>query len=77
MVWALSRVLRLMSVNDLQPLQPSVTMDLSVPSNNYNMGKYSVAVSGDVFRWIVDFANEEMLKKVCVVLPRRCTFSFC
>mgnify|MGYP000897059397 CR=1 FL=1 len=46
-------------------METAGSADLSVPFNNYNTNKYSVAVSGDVFRWIVDFGNEEVLKRVC------------
>lgn len=52
------------STDALQPLCMSAIVDLAVPDNNYNMRKYSVAVSGDVFRWIVDFGNENVLRRV-------------
>lgn len=29
------------------------------------MQNYSLAVSGDVFRWIVDYAPADVLSKVC------------
>ncbi|BDD61946.1 hypothetical protein MAP00_006957 [Monascus purpureus] len=52
--------------NTLMPLCMSAIVDLAVPDNNYNMRKYSVAVSGDVFRWIVDFGNENVLRRMLV-----------
>lgn len=51
-----------------QPLRASTTVDLSVPGNIYNMHQYSLAVSGDVFRWLVDFGNEFVLKRVSLHL---------
>ena len=52
----------------LQPLNTSAVVDLSVPSNNYHIRRYSVAVSGDVFRWIMDFGNESLIRKVRDIL---------
>ncbi|BCR83828.1 putative P-type ATPase [Aspergillus chevalieri] len=52
--------------NTLMPLQDSAVVDLSVPGNVCNLHKYSLAVSGDVFRWLVDFGNELVLKRVLV-----------
>ena len=28
------------------------------------MRDYTLAISGEVFRWIIDFANEEIIKRV-------------
>jgi hypothetical protein len=37
------------------------------PSHNaYGILDYSLAVSGDVFRWIIDFAQVDVLERVCV-----------
>lgn len=47
-----------------QPLRTPTTVDLSVPGNVYNMHQYSLAVSGDVFRWLVDFGSEFVLRRV-------------
>ncbi|XHG00469.1 hypothetical protein AWENTII_003921, partial [Aspergillus wentii] len=52
--------------NSLMLSQPSANVDLSVPGNVYNMHKYSLAVSGDVFRWIVDFGSETLLRRMLV-----------
>lgn len=38
--------------------------DLSVPFNHFNRDKYAIAIGGEVFRWLVDFGDEEVLKKV-------------
>lgn len=27
--------------------------------------EYSVAVTGDAFRWLIDYGNEDVLNKVC------------
>jgi len=39
-------------------------MDVSVPFNRLNMNDYSIALTGEVFRWLVDYASEEVLKRV-------------
>lgn len=40
------------------------------PSHNaYGVIDYSLAVSGDVFRWIIDFAPLDVLKRV---FPLQC-----
>lgn len=45
-------------------MRNSAAVDLSVPGNACIMHKYSLAVSGDIFRWLVDFGNELVLKRV-------------
>lgn len=50
----------------LMPVRNSAAVDLSVPGNACIMHKYSLAVSGDIFRWLVDFGNELVLKRVLV-----------
>ncbi len=39
--------------------------DLSLPYDISNLRNYSLAVSGDVFRWIVDYAHPLVLRRVC------------
>lgn len=39
-------------------------VDLSVPAVACNINKYSLAISGDVFRWLVDFGSDVVLKRV-------------
>ncbi|KAJ5610075.1 hypothetical protein N7510_006794 [Penicillium lagena] len=40
--------------------------DLSVPGNAFHEHKYCVAVTGDVFRWVIDFGSEDVLKRMLV-----------
>lgn len=49
----------------LQPLPASNGVDLSIPAHNVNMNKYAIALSGDVFRWMVDYGKDDVLKRVC------------
>lgn len=42
---------------------------MSIPGNVFTEREYSVAVTGDAFRWLVDFGNEDVLNKV----SSRCT----
>ncbi|EFX01083.1 p-type ATPase [Grosmannia clavigera kw1407] len=51
----------------LLPLPAPPAGDASLPYAISDLRNYSVAVSGDVFRWIVDFAPEEVLKRMLVV----------
>ncbi|PLB51778.1 hypothetical protein P170DRAFT_443914 [Aspergillus steynii IBT 23096] len=51
----------------LLPALNSTEIDLSVPSNACNLHDYSLAVSGDVFRWIVDYGDEIVLKRMLVL----------
>ena len=50
----------------LMPLPPPAEYDASLPYDVTNIRNYSVAVSGDVFRWIVEFGNQEVLKRMLV-----------
>lgn len=52
--------------NTLKPLPPPAEGDASLPYDVSNLRNYSVAVSGDVFRWIVDFAPEKTLREMLV-----------
>lgn len=38
--------------------------DLSIPGSSLRQRDYCVAVTGDVFRWMVDFGNEDVLNRV-------------
>lgn len=53
--------------NTLKPLPPPAEHDSSLPYDVSNLRNYSVAVSGDVFRWLVDFANPKVLREMLVV----------
>jgi cation-transporting P-type ATPase 13A2 len=48
----------------LQPLRPPVEGDTSLPYDISNLRNYSLAVSGDVFRWIIDYAPADILRRV-------------
>jgi cation-transporting ATPase 13A2 len=50
----------------LKPLPPPADGDASLPYDVSNLRNYSVAVSGDVFRWIIDFAPEKVLREMLV-----------
>jgi cation-transporting ATPase 13A3/4/5 len=52
--------------NTLKPLPPPPEADVSLPYDISNLRNYSLAVSGDVFRWIVDFASESVLREMLV-----------
>jgi hypothetical protein len=47
-----------------QPIHTAET-DLSVPGSTLVEREYSVAVTGDAFRWLIDYGNEDVLNKVC------------
>lgn len=48
----------------LLPLPPPAEGDISLPHELSNFRNYSVAVTGDVFRWIVQFGTADMLKRM-------------
>lgn len=50
----------------LTPLPPPSDIDVSVPSEAFNLREYSLAITGDVFRWVIDFGSEEILKRMLV-----------
>jgi cation-transporting ATPase 13A3/4/5 len=52
--------------NTLKPLAPPAEVDVSLPYDISNLRNYSLAVSGDVFRWIIDFASESVLREMLV-----------
>jgi cation-transporting ATPase 13A2 len=49
----------------LIPLAPPEG-DASLPYEISNIRNYSLAISGDVFRWIIDFASTEVLQRMLV-----------
>lgn len=53
--------------NTLRPLPPPAEHDSSLPYDVSNLRNYSVAVSGDVFRWMVDFASPKVLREMLIV----------
>lgn len=50
----------------LTPLPPPSEIDVSVPHEAFNLREYSLAITGDVFRWVIDFGSEEVLKRMLV-----------
>ncbi|KAJ5033498.1 uncharacterized protein L3040_008613 [Drepanopeziza brunnea f. sp. 'multigermtubi'] len=50
----------------LIPLPPPADGDASLPYDISNLRNYSLAVSGDVFRWVIDFAPPEVLQRMLV-----------
>ncbi|KAK2871562.1 hypothetical protein FQN49_003053, partial [Arthroderma sp. PD_2] len=52
--------------NTLTPLPHSTGADVSVPYHHYNKPNYAIAVTGDVFRWVVDYGSEEVLNRMLV-----------
>ncbi|KAJ5081402.1 hypothetical protein NUU61_009666 [Penicillium alfredii] len=50
----------------LLPVEATAGVDLSIPDYALNERRYSVAVTGDVFRWMVDFGNEDVLNRILV-----------
>jgi len=53
--------------NTLKPLPPPPEHDSSLPYDVSNIRNYSCAVSGDVFRWMIDFASPKVLREMLVV----------
>ena len=52
--------------NSLEPLPPPVDQDVSLPYDISNLRNYSVAVTGDVFRWMIDYASDRVLKRMLI-----------
>ncbi|KAI0019616.1 hypothetical protein F4780DRAFT_745751 [Xylariomycetidae sp. FL0641] len=50
----------------LLPLPAPAERDASLPYDITNLKNYSLAISGDVFRWIIDFAPHEVMQKMLV-----------
>lgn len=40
------------------------THDVSIPLNKLNADSYSLAVSGDIFRWLIDYGSEDLIERV-------------
>lgn len=52
----------------MQPLPPPVESDASLPYDISNIRNYSLAVSGDVFRWVIEYGNEKILQGVSLLM---------
>jgi cation-transporting ATPase 13A2 len=50
----------------LKPLPPPAESDASLPYDVSNLRNYTLAVTGDAFRWIIDFAPERVLREMLV-----------
>ncbi|KAH8167765.1 hypothetical protein CIB48_g488 [Xylaria polymorpha] len=50
----------------LLPLPVPVERDASLPYDITKLKNYSLAISGDVFRWIIDFAPKDVMQKMLV-----------
>jgi cation-transporting ATPase 13A2 len=50
----------------LLPLPAPPETDVSLPYDITNLRNYSLAVTGDVFRWVVDYAPPEVLRRMLV-----------
>ncbi|KAI1437265.1 hypothetical protein GGR50DRAFT_645603 [Xylaria sp. CBS 124048] len=50
----------------LLPLPAPVQRDASLPYDITNLRNYSLAISGDVFRWIIDYAPQDVMQKMLV-----------
>ena len=50
----------------LKPLPPPPEGDASLPYEITNIRNYSVAVTGEVFRWMVDYASEKVMREMLV-----------
>ncbi|KAM0324203.1 hypothetical protein ACHAQA_008397 [Verticillium albo-atrum] len=48
------------------PLPLSAEVDVSLPFDISNLRNYSLAISGDAFRWLVDFAEPHVLQRMLV-----------
>lgn len=48
-----------------KPLPAPPEEDASLPYDISNLRNYNLAVSGEAFRWIVDYASPEILQRVC------------
>ena len=54
----------------MQPLPPPAEADGPVLNDVSDLQNYSLAVTGDVFRWIIEFGSEDVLKRVTSVFNR-------
>ncbi|KAL1842496.1 hypothetical protein VTJ49DRAFT_5102 [Mycothermus thermophilus] len=50
----------------LLPLPVPPESDASLPYDIINLRNYSLAVTGDVFRWVIDFAPPEVMRRMLV-----------
>ena len=48
----------------LLPLPPPAEGDASLPYDISNLRNFSLAVNGDIFRWIIDYSTEDVLRRM-------------
>ena len=60
----MSKIIVYMLTPKLQPILNPATHDVSIPLNRLIMNSYSLAISGDVFRWLIDYGTEDVVKRV-------------
>ncbi|KAL9611317.1 MAG: hypothetical protein Q9167_004041 [Letrouitia subvulpina] len=53
----------------LLPLPTPASSDVSLPYDVANLRNFSLAITGDVFRWIVEHGDERILQRVSCCLP--------
>lgn len=54
-------------------MPPPAEADASLPYDISNLKNYSLAVSGDVFRWVIDYASPDVIQKVTNIhICRKC-----
>ncbi|KAI4226149.1 MAG: hypothetical protein L6R36_003391 [Xanthoria steineri] len=50
----------------LTPLPPPAESDVSLPYDMSNFRNYSLAIPGDIFRWMIDFGDDAILQRMLV-----------
>ncbi|KAF2862483.1 hypothetical protein K470DRAFT_255774 [Piedraia hortae CBS 480.64] len=50
--------------NTLKPLPPPADHDSSLPYDLSNLHNYSIACTGEVFRWVIDYASPRLLNQL-------------
>ncbi|KAI4238751.1 MAG: hypothetical protein LQ349_000862 [Xanthoria aureola] len=50
----------------LTPLPPPAESDVSLPYDMSNLRNYSLAIPGDIFRWMIDFGDDAILQRMLV-----------
>lgn len=53
----------------LLPLPVPASGDISGPYSTYNLQNYCMAVTGEAFRWIVNYASEDYMNRVSSMIP--------
>ncbi|KAI4196512.1 MAG: hypothetical protein LQ348_002295 [Seirophora lacunosa] len=56
----------MLDARTLTPLPPPAESDISLPYDMSNLRNYSLAITGDIFRWMIDFGDEHILQRMLV-----------